>query len=133
GGGRAPAKNPARMKNPGQQRAARLVPPEANPPSRQGAGITDPFSPQLSARLGRDLHYRDTKAGLELHLQAASHNLLKPSAPRPARLPPPPPPAPPSPPEPAPPAINRPNRPPHHPPPEPEPTHPPSGTTPRPP
>ena len=39
--------------------------------------MIEPVFAQLFSRLGRDLHYRDTKVDLELHLWAASHNLLK--------------------------------------------------------
>ena len=57
--------------------AARLDAPEGKALYRQRAGIIEPVFAQLFARLGRSLHYRDTKADLELHLWAASHNLLK--------------------------------------------------------
>jgi transposase len=43
---------------------------------RRGAMI-EPIFAQLFNRLGRDLHYRDTKVDLELHLWAATHNFLK--------------------------------------------------------
>jgi hypothetical protein len=70
-------KAPATMKDSWQQMAARLDAPEGKALYRRRAGIIEPVFAQLFARLGRDLHYRDTKAGLELHLWAASHNLLK--------------------------------------------------------
>jgi DDE family transposase len=68
---------PATMKDSWQQMAAKLDPPEGKALYRQRAGIIEPVFAQLFARLGRDLHYRDTKVDLELHLWAASHNLLK--------------------------------------------------------
>jgi transposase len=68
---------PATMKDSWQQMAARLDAPEGKALYRQRAGIIEPVFAQLFARLGRNLHYRDTKADLELHLWAASHNLLK--------------------------------------------------------
>jgi len=68
---------PATMKDSWQQMAARLDAPEGKALYRQRAGIIEPVFAQLFARLGRSLHYRDTKADLELHLWAASHNLLK--------------------------------------------------------
>ncbi len=68
---------PATMKQSWQQMAARLDTPEGKALYRQRAGIIEPVFAQLFARLGRDLHYRDTKVDLELHLWAASHNFLK--------------------------------------------------------
>jgi hypothetical protein len=65
------------MKDSWRQMAARLDTPEGKALYRQRAGIIEPVFAQLFARLGRDLHYRDTKTDLELHLWAASHNLLK--------------------------------------------------------
>ena len=73
----ADGKKPKTMKDSWQQMAARLDTPEGKALYRQRAGIIEPVFAQLFARLGRDLHYRDTKAELELHLWAASHNLLK--------------------------------------------------------
>jgi len=73
----ADGKTPRTMKDSWQQMAAKLGTPQGKALYRQRAGIIEPVFAQLFARLGRDLHYRDTKAGLELHLQAASHNLLK--------------------------------------------------------
>jgi len=70
-------KAPATMKDSWQQMAARLDAPEGKALYRRRAGIIEPVFAQLFARLGRDLHYRDTKIDLELHLWAASHNLLK--------------------------------------------------------
>src|SRR5215831_12602727 len=68
---------PATMKDSWQQMAARLDTREGKALYRRRAGIIEPVFAQLFARLGRDLHYRDTKTDLELHLWAASHNLLK--------------------------------------------------------
>jgi transposase len=68
---------PATMKESWQQMATRLDTPEGKALYRQRAGIIEPVFAQLFARLGRDLHYRDTKVDLELHLWAASHNFLK--------------------------------------------------------
>jgi transposase len=70
-------KAPATMKDSWQQMAGRLDAPEGKALYRRRAGIIEPVFAQLFARLGRDLHYRDTKIDLELHLWAASHNLLK--------------------------------------------------------
>jgi transposase len=70
-------KTPATRKDSWQQMATRLDTPAGKALYRQRAGIIEPVFAQLFARLGRDLHYRDTKADLELHLWAASHNLLK--------------------------------------------------------
>jgi transposase len=70
-------RKPATMKESWQQMAARLDAPEGKALYRRRAGIIEPVFAQLFARLGRDLHYRDTKVDLELHLWAASHNLLK--------------------------------------------------------
>jgi hypothetical protein len=65
------------MKDSWPQRTARLDTPEGKALYRQRAGLIEPVFAQLSGRLGRHLNYRDTKAGLELHPWAASHNLLK--------------------------------------------------------
>jgi transposase len=70
-------RKPATMKASWQQMAARLDAPEGKALYRQRAGIIEPVFAQLFARLGRHLNYRDTKVDLELHLWAASHNLLK--------------------------------------------------------
>jgi hypothetical protein len=53
------------------------MPPKAKPSTGSEPGSSNQSSPSCSPRLGRNLHYRDTKADLELHLWAASHNLLK--------------------------------------------------------
>ena len=68
---------PATMKDSWQQMAARLDTLQGKTLYRRRAGIIEPVFAQLFTRLGRDLHYRDTKADLELHLWAATHNLLK--------------------------------------------------------
>jgi glutamate 5-kinase len=73
----ADGKKPKTMKDSWRQMAARLDTPEGKALYWQRAGIIEPVFAQLFARLGRHLHYRDTKAGLELYLWAASHNLLK--------------------------------------------------------
>ncbi len=70
-------KQPHTMKPSWQQMAARLDTPEGKALYKKRAGIIEPVFAQLFHRLGRDLHYRDTKVDLELHLWAASHNLLK--------------------------------------------------------
>jgi transposase len=59
------------------QMAAKLATPQGQALYKQRAGTIEPIFAQLFARLGRDLHYRDTKTSLELHLWAASHNYLK--------------------------------------------------------
>jgi transposase len=68
---------PATMKDSWQQMAAKLDTPQGKALYRQRAGIVEPVFAQMFARLGRDLHYRGGKVSLELHLWAASHNLLK--------------------------------------------------------
>jgi hypothetical protein len=68
---------PQAMKPSWQQMAARLDTPQGKALYKRRAGIIEPVFAQLFARLGRDLHYRDTKVDLELHLWAATHNLLK--------------------------------------------------------
>jgi len=70
-------KKPQAMKQSWQRMAARLDAPEGKALYRQRSAIIEPVFAQLFSRLGRDLHYRDTKVDLELHLWAATHNLLK--------------------------------------------------------
>ena len=70
-------RTPRTMKPSWQQMAARLDTPEGKALYRQRSAIIEPVFAQLFNRLGRHLHYRDTKVDLELHLWAASHNLLK--------------------------------------------------------
>jgi transposase len=63
---------------PGRQAmTARLDTPEGNALYKRRSAMIEPVFAQLFARLGRQLNYRDTKVDLELHLWAASHNLLK--------------------------------------------------------
>jgi transposase len=73
----ADGKKPKTMKDSWQQMAARLDTPAGKAIYRQRAAIIEPVFAQLFARLGTRLNYRDEKADLELHLWAASHNLLK--------------------------------------------------------
>ena len=70
-------KQPATMKESWRQMAARLDTPEGKALYRQRSAIIEPVFAQLFARLGRHLNYRGSKVDLELHLWAASHNLLK--------------------------------------------------------
>jgi hypothetical protein len=71
--GRAPASS-----QPGwQAMTARLDTPQGRALYRQRSAIIEPVFAQLFARLGRHLHYRDTRVDLELHLWAATHNFLK--------------------------------------------------------
>jgi transposase len=60
-----------------QQMAAKLDTPDGKALYRQRAGIIEPVFAQLFARLGTRLHYRDQRTDLELHLWAATHNMLK--------------------------------------------------------
>lgn len=60
-----------------QAMTARLDTPEGKALYKRRSAMIEPVFAQLFARLGRDLNYRDTKVDLELHLWAASHNLLK--------------------------------------------------------
>jgi transposase len=68
---------PAEMMESWRQMAARLDTPQGKALYKQRAGIIEPVFAQLFARLGRHLNYRGDKTDLELHLWAASHNLLK--------------------------------------------------------
>jgi transposase len=70
-------RKPKTMKASWQQMAARLDTAEGKAIYRQRSAIIEPVFAQLFHRLGRHLNYRDTKTDLELHLWAASHNLLK--------------------------------------------------------
>jgi transposase len=65
------------MKPSWQQMTARLDTPHGKALYRQRAGMIEPVFAQLFNRLGRHLHYRGSKVDLELHLWAATHNLLK--------------------------------------------------------
>jgi transposase len=60
-----------------QAMTARLDTPDGKALYKRRAAMIEPVFAQLFNRLGRDLHYRDTKVDLELHLWAATHNLLK--------------------------------------------------------
>jgi hypothetical protein len=60
-----------------QDMAARLATPEGSALYRQRAATIEPVFAQLTARLGRTLHYRGDLADAELALWAASHNILK--------------------------------------------------------
>jgi transposase len=60
-----------------QAMTARLATPEGQAIYKQRSAMIEPVFAQLFNRLGRHLHYRDTNVDLELHLWAASHNLLK--------------------------------------------------------
>jgi transposase len=68
----APARQPG-----WQAMTARLDTPQGKTLYKQRAGMIEPVFAQLFSRLGRHLNYRDTKVDLELHLWAATHNLLK--------------------------------------------------------
>ena len=56
---------------------ARLDTPEGRLLYRQRAATIEPVFAQLTARLGRTLHYRGSPIDAELALWAASHNILK--------------------------------------------------------
>jgi transposase len=60
-----------------QAMTAKLATPEGQALYKQRSAMIEPVFAQLFSRLGRDLHYRDTKVDLELHLWAATHNFLK--------------------------------------------------------
>jgi transposase len=70
-------KQPTTSKPSWGQMAAKLDTPAGKTLYRQRAGIIEPVFAQLFARLGTRLNYRDRKTSLELHLWAATHNLLK--------------------------------------------------------
>jgi transposase len=73
----ADGKKPKTRKDSWQQMAAKLDTPAGKALYRRRAGIIEPVFAQLFARLGTRLHYRDHRTDLELHLWAATHNLLK--------------------------------------------------------
>ena len=73
----ADGQQPAAMKESWRQMAARLDTPEGKALYKRRSAMIEPVFAQLFARLGRHLNYRDTKVDPELHLWAASHNLLK--------------------------------------------------------
>ncbi len=70
-------KQPETARESWRQMTARLNTPEGKALYRRRSAIIEPVFAQLFSRLGRHLNYRDTKVDLELHLWAASHNLLK--------------------------------------------------------
>jgi transposase len=70
-------KQPQTRKPSWQQMAARLDTPEGKALYRQRAAIIEPVFAQLFSRLGRHLNYRGDHVSTELHLWAATHNLLK--------------------------------------------------------
>ena len=76
GTGRA-GRDPAAMTQSWQDMAARLGTPGGKAVYGRRAATIEPVFAQLTARLGRDLHYRGDMADAELSLWAASHNLLK--------------------------------------------------------
>jgi len=65
------------MKDSWRQMAAKLATDQGKALYRQRSGIIEPVFAQLFARLGHHLNYRDDKTDLELHLWAATHNILK--------------------------------------------------------
>jgi len=60
-----------------EEMTARLATQEGKELYRQRAATIEPVFAQLTARLGRTLHYRGELADAELALWAASHNILK--------------------------------------------------------
>jgi transposase len=60
-----------------QAMAARLGTTDGKDLYKQRSPMIEPVFAQLFSRLDRDLHYRDTKVDLELHLWGTSHNFLK--------------------------------------------------------
>jgi transposase len=60
-----------------QDMTSRLDTPEGRQLYKQRAATIEPVFAQLTARLGRTLHYRGNLADTELALWAASHNILK--------------------------------------------------------
>ena len=74
-----------------QDMTARLDTPEGRALYKQRAATIEPVFAQLTARLGRTLHYRGNLVDAELALWAASHNILKAITARTARLTRPPP------------------------------------------
>jgi transposase len=70
-------KQPGTMKPSWQHMAARLDTPCGKALYRQRSAIIEPVFAQLFNRLGRHLNYRGAHVSTELHLWAATHNLLK--------------------------------------------------------
>jgi transposase len=76
--GRSPdGRDPQAMLPSWEDMTARLQTPEGKALYRQRAGTIEPVFAQLTARLGRTLHYRGSAVDAELALWAASHNILK--------------------------------------------------------
>jgi transposase len=82
----ADGRDPDMMLPSWQDMKARLATPEGKALYRQRSATIEPVFAQLTARLGRTLHYRGTLADAELALWAASHNILKAITARAARL-----------------------------------------------
>jgi transposase len=76
--GRSPdGRAPKAMLPSWEDMTARLATPEGREPCRQRSATIEPVFAQLTARLGRNLHYRGSLIDAELALWAASHNILK--------------------------------------------------------
>ena len=75
--GRAGGRQPQSQLPSWQDMAARLGTPEGKAVYKKRAATIEPVFAQLVNRLGRSLNYRGDLADAELHLWAASHNLLK--------------------------------------------------------
>jgi transposase len=76
--GRSPdGRAPKTMLPSWEDMTARLDTPEGRLLYRQRAATIEPVFAQLTARLGRTLHYRGSLIDAELALWAASHNILK--------------------------------------------------------
>jgi transposase len=85
--GRSPdGRDPQTMLPSWQEMTARLQTGEGKQLYRQRAATIEPVFAQLTARLGRTLHYRGNLTDAELALWAASHNILKAIKARTARL-----------------------------------------------
>lgn len=75
--GRSDGRRPQSSLPSWQDMAARLATPEGRAVYKKRAATIEPVFAQLVNRLGRSLNYRGDMTGAELHLWAASHNLLK--------------------------------------------------------
>jgi transposase len=75
--GRSDGRQPQSSLPSWQDMAARLATPEGKAVYKKRAATIEPVFAQLVNRLGRALNYRGDLADTELHLWAASHNLLK--------------------------------------------------------
>lgn len=75
--GRADGRQPQSSLPSWQEMAARLDTAEGKAVYKKRAATIEPVFAQLVNRLGRTLNYRGDLADAELHLWAASHNLLK--------------------------------------------------------